>query len=164
MTVGGLVNHAIVSFTGNLVADPDPRQLPSGVRVTNLRVASTERRFDKHNNQWYDGSTTFFNVTCWKGLGDRVAGNLHKGDPVFVSGRLLERGYDKKDGSGRVNYWEVEASVIGPDLSKTNVEVLRQRRADVAAESTPAQSGEPASDADVDPWTTPLEERAEPAA
>jgi single-strand DNA-binding protein len=158
------MNHAIVTFTGNLCADPERRQLPSGISVTNLRVASTERRLDKQNNQWYDGATTFFNVTCWNKLGERVASDLHKGDPVFVSGRLLERGYEKKDGSGRATYWEVEAVALGPDLNRTKVQVLGRQRVDAAPAATSsgasAALAEPAATAD--PWTADIP--AEPAA
>lgn len=162
------MNHALVTFTGNVCADPERRQVPSGISVTNLRVASTERRFDKQNNQWYDGTTTFFNVTCWNKLGERVASDLHKGDAVFVSGRLLERSYDKRDGSGRVNYWEVEAIALGPDLNRTNVQVLGRQRVDVAPDAAPSLAAAAAAltapAVTPDPWARPLDEQSEPAA
>ena len=156
------MNHAIVTFTGYLATTPERRQTTTGKRVTNVRVATTERR--KQGDQYVDGVTTFYTVTCWNWLGERVADCLQKGDPVFVSGRLVEKSYQKKDGSGLVTYLDVEADAIGPDLKRVSVDVRRRPR-DTAADSVPSQSSD-ASPTPVtpDPWASPLGQAAEPAA
>ncbi|MHB2024497.1 MAG: single-stranded DNA-binding protein [Mycobacteriales bacterium] len=107
----------LVTVCGNVVADPIRRVTPSGLAVAGLRLASTPRRFDRVSGQWKDAPTLFINVTCWRSLADNVAQSLHKGDPVIVYGRLVFREWKDKEEQARHGY-EIEALVMGPDLSR----------------------------------------------
>ena len=51
-------NHTTI--VGNLVEDPEVRFTQSGIAVTNLRVAVTQRV--QQDGQWRDGDTSFFKV------------------------------------------------------------------------------------------------------
>jgi single-strand DNA-binding protein len=53
-------NHTTI--IGNLVEDPEVRFTNTGIAVTNLRVAVTQRI--QQDGQWRDGETNFFKVTC----------------------------------------------------------------------------------------------------
>lgn len=114
-----------VTLCGNVVADPTRKATPSGVSVAGLRIASTPRRFDRTAGEWKDGPTLFINVTCWRGLADNVAKSLHKGDPVIVYGRLILREWTDKENQPRHAY-EVDAAVVGPDLSRAECGQIRR--------------------------------------
>ena len=48
------------TIVGNLVEDPEVRFTSTGIAVTNLRVAVTQRV--QQDGQWRDGETSFFRV------------------------------------------------------------------------------------------------------
>lgn len=110
------MNETTMTIVGNLVDAPKLRRTKSGHCVANFRVASTQRRFDREKGAWADGDTLFVSVTAWRALGENVAQSLHKGTPVVVTGRYYQRDYEK-DEVLRTAY-ELEASAVGPDLSR----------------------------------------------
>ena len=108
-------NQTNVTVVGHVATEPRLREVASGVKVTNFRLASTERRFDKSLKEWRDGGTMFFTVTCWRGLAENVFSSIQKGQPVIVEGRLHVSSYDDKDGAARTVI-EIEAAAVGHDL------------------------------------------------
>jgi single-strand DNA-binding protein len=135
---------------GNLVADPVQRVTASGLKVTKFRMAASGRRFDKASDGWVDTDTVYMSVNCWKQLGLNVLQSLHKGDTVVVGGRLRFREYDAPDRGGRRQAYEIEASSVGPDLSRyvgTFGKPLRELPDD-ETQVVPAQQAAAADD----PW------------
>ena len=110
------MNDTPVTLVGNLVEDPRMRLTKKGNAVTNFRIASTPRHFDREQNQWVDDTTLFMNVACWRALAENVAPSLKKGQPVIVTGRLFARSYTV-DEQTRVSY-ELDAIAVGHDLSR----------------------------------------------
>jgi len=88
-----------VVMTGNLTRDPELRNLPSGMSVCSLRVASNTRRKDS-NGEWGD-KANYFSVTVWGAQGENCARYLSKGRPVAIDGRLEWREWQDKDGNKR---------------------------------------------------------------
>ena len=136
-----MINDANIDLAGFVASEPSFKRLTSGTSTAKLRVAYTERRFNRETGQWGDGPTSFVTVLCWRTLADNVAVCLRKGEPVLVRGRLRVREYEGKDGS-RGTETEVDASSIGHDLSRGVAHFSRTRRApgETAVESaeTPA--------------------------
>jgi single-strand DNA-binding protein len=132
-------NDANIDLAGFVASEPSFRRLASGTSQAKLRVAYTERRFNRETGEWGDGPTSFVNVVCWRTLADNVAVCLRKGEPVLVRGRMRIRDFEGKDGSPR-SITEVEASSIGHDLSRGVAHFSRTRRAagETAAESAEA--------------------------
>jgi single-strand DNA-binding protein len=128
-----------VDLAGFVASEPSFKRLENGTSTAKLRVAYTERRFNRETGEWADGPTSFVTVLCWRTLADNVAISLRKGEPVLVRGRLRVREYQGKDGSPRIAV-EVDASSVGHDLSRGVAHFSRTRRAagDTAAESTEA--------------------------
>lgn len=134
------MNDNQLTLIGNLVTDPERRELTSGAVLTRFRVASTQRRFDKESGQWRDGSSTYLSVVCWRRLADNVAGSLLKGDPVIVQGRLASRSWER-DGQ-RYYDVELEATTVGPDLARAVATPRRAPRlAPVATEQVEGPAG-----------------------
>jgi len=111
-----MYNETTMTMVGNLTADPRMRETASGVKVANFRVAATPRRFDREAGRYVDHDSLFLNVTCWRDLAENVVTSLHKGDPVIVNGRMYTRQYERNEQTQQVI--EMEATSVGPDLSK----------------------------------------------
>jgi single-strand DNA-binding protein len=121
------MNDTMMTVIGNVVDEPRRRQTKNGHVVTNFRIASTSRRFDREQSRWVDDSTLFITVTCWRGFGENVDKSLHKGQPVIVYGRYYMREY-KVEEQLRTSY-ELEALAVGHDLSRGISEFTRVRAA-----------------------------------
>ena len=90
-----------VVMTGNLTRDPELRNLPSGMAVCSLRIASNTRRKDQSTGEWVD-KPNYFDVTVWGAQGENCAQYLSKGRPVAIDGRLEWREWqDKETGQKR---------------------------------------------------------------
>jgi single-strand DNA-binding protein len=117
-------NHTII--VGNLVEDPEVRFTNTGIAVTNLRLAVTQRV--QQDGQWRDGDTSFFKVNVWRGQAENLAESLTKGDRVMVTGRLRQRSWETPEGDKR-SVTELEADEVGASLkwATAKVEHAQQR-------------------------------------
>ena len=140
------MNDTIMTVVGNVVDTPRMRMTKSGHAVTNFRVASTSRRFDREQQRWVDNSTLFVNVTCWRAMAENVAFSVQKGHPVVVCGRYYSREYEINE-TVRVSY-ELEANVVGHDLSRGTAEFRKTVRPSVAASVEVDPEGIPADHSD----------------
>ena len=120
-------NHTTI--IGNLVEDPEVRFTNTGIAVTNLRVAVTQRI--QQDGQWRDGDTNFFKVNVWRDQAENLAESLGKGDRVMVTGRLRQRSWrPPRATSGRSPSWRPTRSAppsSGPRPSRAD-QPARQRR------------------------------------
>jgi single-strand DNA-binding protein len=113
-------NHTTI--IGNLVEDPEVRITNTGIAVTNLRVAITQRV--QQDGQWRDGETSFFKVNVWRDQAEHLAESLGKGDRVMVTGRLRQRGWETPEGEKR-SVTELEADEVGASLKWATAKVER---------------------------------------
>ena len=75
-----------IALSGRLVQEPDFRLLDNGTARLNARIA-VNRPYRDRNDAWQE-ETSFFNIVLWQRAAERFAERLHKGSPVFVTGRL----------------------------------------------------------------------------
>jgi single-strand DNA-binding protein len=144
-----MINDSHIDLAGFVASEPAFKRIASGTSTAKLRVAYTERRFNRETGEWADGPTSFVTVLCWRTLADNVAVCLRKGEPVLVRGRLRVREYEGKEGSLRIAV-EVEASSVGHDLSRGVAHFSRTRRApgETAAENAEALAATQSQDGD----------------
>jgi single-strand DNA-binding protein len=87
-----------VILVGNLGADPEVRQLPSGEPVVNLRVATSESWRDKNSGERKE-KTEWHRVVIFNENIAKVAEKyLHKGSKVYLEGAIQTRKWTNKDG------------------------------------------------------------------
>ena len=91
-----MVSFNRVVLGGNLTRDPELRVTQNGVPVCNFPIAVNRVRSKKSSE-----AVDFFNVSCWRELGERVANYKKKGDPILVEGRLKYRTWQTPDGTKR---------------------------------------------------------------
>ena len=165
------MRETIMTVVGNLVDEPRMRLTGGGHAVTNFRIASTPRRFDRDKQQYVDDSTLFVNVSCWRAMAENAAASLHKGQPVIVTGRFYARQYTVNE-VVRVAH-ELDAHAVGHDLSRGTsafTKVFRNRgpEVEVDAEGVPVDRSDewhgltPAAENDTELVSEPSE--AVPAA
>ena len=88
-----------VTLIGNLGRDPESRTLPSGAKVTDFPVATSES-YNTKNGEKVD-LTTWFRAEAWDRLSDVASQYLKKGDQVYLEGRLRMEEYTDKEGNQR---------------------------------------------------------------
>ena len=93
-----MVNKVIL--VGNVGIDPEVRTTESGVKVARIRLATTERLFDRQANETKE-HTEWHTITLWRGLADVVDRYVRKGTQIYVEGRLRTREWMDKDNNKR---------------------------------------------------------------
>ena len=126
-----------VTLVGFVAQDPIQRPTKNGVLVTDLRVGATPRVQDRVTNEWRDGDTSYYDVSCWRRLGDNVRASLRKGDPVMIKGKFRSRTFTDKNGASRTVI-DIVADTVGHDLNRGVANYLRQPQRAVTAEGDPA--------------------------
>ena len=132
-----------ITVVGRVASAPRRSRLESGSHVTNFRIASTARRFDRASQEWVDGETFWSDVECWDELGGNVIRSISKGDAVVVVGRLWTRDYESANGRGSTS--QIRADAVGPDLRYGWAEYSRAVRAP-RPEGLPGDIADPADD------------------
>lgn len=99
----------VITLTGGLPRDAELRFTPQGAAVANFTVASSDKYYDQDKRVWVQSRALYVDVTIWNEPGDRknptpwaeMAGQLKKGDQVAVTGKLVTRSWETKDGEKR---------------------------------------------------------------
>lgn len=122
---------------GNVGLDPEVRYVDHGVAVARLRLATTEKGYTLQNGTQVPDRTDWHNVILWRKLAEIVEQYVHKGDKLYIEGRLRYSTYDNKQGQ-RQYVTEIWAD---------NMEMLTPRQAATPSEHTTSatQSVSPAS-------------------
>jgi len=83
-----------VILVGRLGKDPEVRNLENGATVANFTMATSESYKDKTTGEKKE-ITEWHNIVLWRGLAEVAAKYLHKGDMIYVEGRLRTRSWEK---------------------------------------------------------------------
>lgn len=84
-----------VILVGRLGKDPEVRNLENGATVANFTIATSETYKDKTTGDKKE-ITEWHNIVLWRGLAEIAARYLHKGDMVYVEGKLRTRSWEKE--------------------------------------------------------------------
>jgi single-strand DNA-binding protein len=86
-----------VILVGNLGRDPEVRTFPSGDRVANVTIATTDKWRDKQSNEMRE-ATEWHRIVFNGRLAEIVEQYLRKGSQIYVEGSLRTRKWTDKDG------------------------------------------------------------------
>ena len=134
-----------VAIVGNLTRAAELRYTPTGSAVTRFSVAVNERYTDRRGQD--QETTHFVDVNVWRELAE-AAGELQKGDPVFVTGRLVNDNWTDQQGNRRY-VTRVEGDRI-EFLTRPNSAARSSRPSNEAASREPVASSGGASNLDID--------------
>jgi single-strand DNA-binding protein len=88
------------TLLGNVGKDPEIRALPSGTKVANFSLATTERYKDQQGN-WQD-RTEWHNLVAYARLADVTEKYVKKGTQLYVEGKIETHSWDdRKSGEKR---------------------------------------------------------------
>lgn len=87
-----------VILIGNVGKEPDVRYLDGGVAVASFPLATTERGYTLPNGTQVPERTDWHNIVLWKGLAQVVEKYVHKGDKLYIEGKLRPRTYEDQNG------------------------------------------------------------------
>lgn len=90
-----------VMLIGNIGAEPEVRTTPSGTRVAKVSLA-TNRTWNDRSGQQQE-KTEWHRLTFWDRLAEIVERYVHKGDRIYVEGRIEYS--QTQDEQGNVKYW-----------------------------------------------------------
>jgi single-strand DNA-binding protein len=99
-----------VILVGRLGKDPEVRNLENGVSVANFTMATSETYKDKVTGEKKE-ITDWHNIVLWRGLAEIAQKYLHKGDMIYVEGKLRTRSWEK-DGVTRYT-----TEIIGDNMT-----------------------------------------------
>jgi single-strand DNA-binding protein len=99
-----------VILVGNLGADPESRTTPGGMTVTNIRVATTEKRKDRQSGDLVE-ETEWHRVVMFDRLAEVAREYLRKGAQVYIEGQIRTNKWQDKDGNDRYT-----TEIIGRDM------------------------------------------------
>lgn len=83
-----------VILVGRLGKEPEVRNLENGATVANFTMATSETYKDKTTGERKE-ITEWHNVVLWRGLAEIASKYLHKGDQVYIEGKLRTRSWEK---------------------------------------------------------------------
>ena len=132
-----MLNRIIVM--GRLVRDPELRTTQSGVSVTSCTLA-VDRDFKSRDSG--EKSTDFIDVVAWRQTAEFVCKYFSKGRMMAVTGSILTRNYEDKQGNKRKAF-EIVASDVSFADSKRDGAASGSYDA-MSSASKPAAFNEPA--------------------
>lgn len=131
-----------VMLIGNVGKDPEVRYYDADQAVAQFPLATTERGYTLQNGTKVPDHTDWHNIVMWRGLAKLAERYVHKGDKLYIEGRIRYRNFDAPNGQRR----------FVTEIYAENMELLTPRTSSVndgstnKADSTQTKTG--ADDAD----------------
>ena len=146
-----------VILIGNVGKDPEVRYLDTGIAVASFPLATTDRAYTLSNGTQVPERTEWHNLVLWRGLAETAEKYVHKGDKLYVEGKIRTRSYDDQNGAKRyvteifVDNMEMlspKGANPGAGASATGQPATGQQQQPVAGQSQQAQQSQaqPAQD------------------
>ena len=88
-----------VMLIGNLTRDPESRYTPNQTLVCSFGLATNREGVNDAGER--QSSVEYHNLVVWSKLAEICKNLLHKGNKIYVEGRLQTRDWQTKDGQAR---------------------------------------------------------------
>lgn len=115
-----------VMLIGNVGVEPEVRYLDQNMAVATVRLATSEPGYTLENGTQVPERTEWHNIVLWRRLAEVVDKYVHKGDKLYIEGKIHTRSYDDKQGNKR----------YVTEIYADNMEMLTPR----TTQQTPQQS------------------------
>lgn len=115
-----------VILIGNVGKDPEVRYLDSGIAVATFPLATSDRAYTLANGTQVPERTEWHNIVLWRGLAETAEKYVHKGDKLYLEGKIRTRSYDDQAGLKR----------YVTEIFVDSMEMLSPKAAGVAPQAT----------------------------
>ena len=114
-----IMNKAIL--IGNVGIDPKVKYFEGGRAVAQVSLATTERGYTLQNGTVVPDRTEWHNLVFRNGLAQTVEKYVHKGDKLYVEGKIFTRNYDDQSGIKRyvTEIYVDEMEMLTPKSNQT---------------------------------------------
>lgn len=130
-----MVNKVIL--VGNVGMDPEIRIFENGSKVARIRIATTERYYNKDTKEKKE-TTEWHTLTLWSGLANIAEQYVRKGSQIYVEGRL--RNTEWQDSTGNKRYGvEILCDVLNLLGRRGDGDSSQQTRAPYTPQTNPPQ-------------------------
>lgn len=111
-----------VMLIGNVGLEPEVRYVDKGVAVAQIRLATNDKGYTLANGTVVPERTEWHTVLVWRNLAEMVEKYVHKGDKLYVEGKLRYRTYDDRNGVSRtvVEVWADSLELLTPKTNHDN--------------------------------------------
>ena len=115
-----------VMLIGNVGQEPEIRYVDSDVAVARLSLATSERGYTLQNGTQVPDRTDWHTVILWRKLAKIVEEFVHKGDKLYIEGRIRYLSFNDKQGVKRMatEIWAENMEMLSPrksaDETQTN--------------------------------------------
>ena len=101
--------------------------------MARLRLATTERGYTLQNGTQVPDHTDWHNVILWRRMAEIVEKYVHKGDKLYIEGRIRYTTYDDKQGQRRYS----------TEIWADNLELLSPKPASSSSVNEPVDAPQP---------------------
>ncbi|MDD4607434.1 MAG: single-stranded DNA-binding protein [Patescibacteria group bacterium] len=122
-----------VSLIGRLTRDPETRTTPQNVNVVSFGLATNLIWTDQSGNR--QEKVEYHNLVAWRKLADICSQYLHKGDRIYLEGRLETRSWEDQNGAKHSRTEIVAQNMIMLDTKGGN----NSNRPSAPVDSTPRE-------------------------
>jgi len=131
-----------VQIMGHLGKDPEIRYMPDGKAVVNFSIATTERWKDKNTGEQNE-KTEWHRIVFFGKAAEVIGEYVHKGDPLYVEGKLQTRKWQDSDGNDRYS-----TEIVGSEFQflKSKAESSAPPAAPRTSNPRPAKSAAPVTE------------------
>lgn len=129
-------NFNKVILVGNITADIELKETPSGAKVASFSIATN--RYWKNKDGLKEQSVTYHNIVAWNRTAEVVAEFTNKGSKILVEGYLDNRSWEAEDGSKRYRTEVVAESIqLLPTSTKNSAPLPEEPKAEEAKRTAP---------------------------
>ena len=133
-----------VMLIGNVGQEPEVRYVDAGVAVAKLTLATTERGYTLQNGTQVPDRTDWHRIILWKRLAEVVEKYVHKGDKLYIEGRLRYSTYDDKNGirHNLTEIWAENMEMLTPKSQSGKTSTEHQKLMDETVKPSPLPSNQ----------------------
>lgn len=118
-----------VMLIGNVGKEPDVKYYDADQAVAQFPLATTERGYVLQNGTRVPDRTDWHNIVMWRELAKIAERYVHKGDKIYVEGRIRYRYYDDKKGQRRfiAEIYADNMELLTPKQTSTTVQNVQTK-------------------------------------
>ena len=118
-----------VMLIGNVGKEPDVKYYDADQAVAQFPLATTERGYVLQNGTRVPDRTDWHNIVMWRDIAKIAERYVHKGDKIYVEGRIRYRYYDDKKGQRRfiAEIYADNMELLTPKQASTTVQNVQTK-------------------------------------
>lgn len=126
-----------VMLIGNVGKEPEVKYYDADQAVAQFPLATTERGYTLQNGTHVPDRTDWHNIVMWKNLAKIAERYVHKGDKLYIEGRIRYRSYDDQKGVCRfvTEIYAENMELLSPRPNSSNVDVSGRTEAKPQSQS-----------------------------